>query len=348
MSIFASMIEKETLHLLRDFRTMTVVLVMPLVLLLLFGFAISTEVNNVNVVAVVERHTDDTRQVLEKFRVNPYFTFKGIVSFNEVEPMLRAGSTDAAVVLSYDGDRLCHQTIVDATNTNTAQTSAAYIENLLNGSAEMPIITHTLYNPRLKSAYNFVPGIMGMIFILICAMMTSVSIVSEKETGTMDLLLVSPVRPRTIILGKIVPYFLLSCVMLALMLALGYTVLGLPFSASVLNVIWVTILYIVLALSLGLLISTLVSNQVTALLVSGVLLMIPVIMLSGMIFPVENMPALLQWLSCVIPARWYISAMRVLMIQQLPVSYIITEITILASMTMAALILAVMKFKTNR
>ncbi len=342
------MIKKETLHLLRDFRTMTVVLVMPLVLLLLFGFAISTEVNNVNVVAVVERHTDDTRQILEKFRVNPYFTFKGMVSFNEVEPMLCAGSTDAAVVLRYDGDRLCHQIIVDASNTNTAQTSAAYIESLLNGSAEMPIITHTLYNPRLKSAYNFVPGIMGMIFILICAMMTSVSIVSEKETGTMDLLLVSPARPRTIILGKIVPYFLLSCVILALMLALGYTVLGLPFSASVLNVVWVTILYIVLALSLGLLISTLVSNQVTALLVSGVLLMIPVIMLSGMIFPVENMPAPLQWLSCVIPARWYISAMRVLMIQQLPVSYIITEITILASMTMAALILAVMKFKTNR
>ncbi len=347
MSIFASMIKKETLHLLRDFRTMTVVLIMPLVLLLLFGFAISTEVNNVNVVAVVERHTDDTRQILEKFRVNPYFTFKGIVPFNEVEPMLRAGKTDAALVLRYDDNRLLHQIIVDASNTNTAQTSTAYIESVLNGNTDMPIITNTLYNPQLKSAYNFVPGIMGMIFILICAMMTSVSIVSEKETGTMDLLLVSPVRPRTIILGKIVPYFLLSCIILTLMLLLSYTILGLPFSASVINVVWVTILYIVLALSLGLLISTLVSNQVTALLVSGVLFMLPVIMLSGMMFPIENMPVLLQWFSCIIPARWYISAMRTLMIQQLSTSYIITEITILAAMTMAVMILAIKKFNTK-
>lgn len=341
------MIKMETLHLLRDFRTMTVVLIMPLVLLLLFGFAISTEVNNINVVAVVDQHTDDTRQILEKFRVNSYFTFKGIVPLNEVEPMLRAGKIDAAVVLRYDGDRLCHQIIVDASNANTARTSTAYIEGVLNGNVEMPVITNTLYNPQLKSAYNFVPGIMGMIFILICAMMTSVSIVSEKESGTMDLLLVSPVRPRTIILGKIVPYFLLSCIILTLMLSLSYTVLGLPFSASVINVVWVTILYIVLALSLGLLISTLVSNQVTALLVSGVLFMLPVIMLSGMMFPIENMPVLLQWFSCIIPARWYISAMRTLMIQQLPASYIITEITILATMTMAVMILAIKKFNTK-
>ena len=347
MSIFVSMIKKETLHLLRDFRTMTVVLIMPLVLLLLFGFAISTEVNNINVVAVVEQHTDDTRQILEKFRVNSYFTFKGIIPLNEIEPMLRTGKTDAAVVLRYDGDRLCHQIIVDASNTNTAQTSTAYIEGVLNGNAGMPVITNTLYNPQLKSAYNFVPGIMGMIFILICAMMTSVSIVSEKETGTMDLLLVSPVRSRTIILGKIVPYFLLSCIILILMLLLSYTVLGLPFSASVINVVWVTILYIALALSLGLLISTLVSNQVTALLVSGVLFMVPVVMLSGMMFPIENMPVLLQWFSCIIPARWYISAMRTLMIQQLPASYIITEITVLAAMTMAVMILAIKKFNTK-
>ncbi len=341
------MIRKETIHLLRDFRTITVVLIMPLVLLLLFGFAISTEVNDVKVVAVVERHTDDTRQLLEKFRVNSYFTFKGTVPFNEVEPLLRAGKADAALVLKYDGDRLCHQIIVDASNTNTAQTSTAYIEGVLRGDSEMPVITNTLYNPQLKSAYNFVPGIMGMIFILICAMMTSVSIVSEKETGSMDLLLVSPVRPRTIIFGKLVPYFLLSCIILVLMLLLSYTVLGLPFSSSVFNVIWVTILYILLALSLGLLISTLVDNQVAALLVSGVLLMLPVIMLSGMIFPIDNMPVVLQWFSGVIPARWYISAMRTLMIQQLPVSYVLTEITVLAGMAFAVMMLAIGKFNAK-
>ena len=179
-------------------------------------------------------------------------------------------------------------------------------------------------------------------------MMTSVSIVSEKETGTMNLLLVSPVRPRTIILGKLVPYFLLSCIILTLVLALSYTVLGLPFSASVVNVVWVTILYIVLALSLGLLISTIASTQVAALLVSGVMFMIPVVLLSGMIFPVENMPLPLQWLSCIIPARWYISAMRVLMIQQLPVGYVLTEVSVLLGMTLAVLALAIKKFNAKK
>lgn len=347
MSIFISMIKKETLHLVRDFRTMTVVLIMPLVLLLLFGFAISTEVNNVRIVAVVTQHTDETRQLLERFRVNPYFTFEGTVASNDVEPMLRRGEADAALMLCYSGDRLCHQIIVDASNTTTAQASTSYMESIINGTNDAPIITNTLYNPQLKSAYNFVPGIMGMIFILICAMMTSVSIVSEKESGTMDLLLVSPVRPRTIILGKIVPYFLLSCLILLLMLVLSYTVLGLPYSASVLNVVWISLLYIVLALSLGLLISALASDQVTALIVSGVLFMLPVVMLSGMIFPIDNMPQILQWISCIIPARWYISAMRTLMIQQLPASYVLTEVAILAGMTVTAMALAIKKFNTK-
>lgn len=340
-----SMIKKETLHLLRDFRTMTVVLIMPLVLLLLFGFAISTEVNDVRVVAVVHQHTDATRLITERLRANPDFTFCGVVSPDAVEPMLRRGTVDAAVVMDYKNGQLRHQIIVDASNTNMAQTSAAYISSVIGGETGAPVIINTLYNPQLKSAYNFVPGIMGMIFILICAMMTSVSIVSEKETGTMDLLLVSPVRPPVIILGKIIPYFVLSCIILSLMLLLSYTILGLPFSANVINVVWVTILYIVLALGFGMLVSTIVSTQVTALIVSGILLMIPVLMLSGMIFPVDNMPVVLQWISCAIPARWYISAMRALMIQQLPVSGIITEVVVLAGMTLAVLVLTIRKFK---
>lgn len=348
MSIFRSLIKKEILHLLRDFRTITVVLIMPVVLLLLFGFAISTEVNNVRVVAVVEQHTDHTRQTIDRLRANPYFTFEGIVTCNDMESLLRKGQADAAVVFRTENGIPEHQIVVDASNTNMAQASAAYLGSVINSVNGIPLVTDTLYNPQLKSAYNFVPGIMGMIFILICAMMTSVSIVSEKETGTMNLLLVSPVRPQTIILGKLVPYFLLSCIILALMLVLGYTVLGIPFSPSVINVIWITLLYMVLALALGLLISTIASTQVSALLVSGVIFIIPVVLLSGMIFPIENMPLVLQWFSCIIPARWYISAMRVLMIQQLPIGYVLTEVIVLAAMTLCTLGLSVRKFNTKK
>ena len=344
MTIFQALIKKETLHLLRDRRTLLIVLVMPIVLLLLFGFAISTEVNNVRMVAVIDRHSDETRQLLMKFQTNSYFTFQGMVSFSEVEPMMKRGETDAALVLKTDNGHMSHQVIVDASNTNMAQTAASYIENVVAGNAVTPVLTNVLYNPELKSSYNFVPGIMGMIFILICAMMTSVSIVSEKETGTMDLLLVSPIRPRTIILGKLVPYFALSCMILALILTLGYTVLGLPLSASVFNVVWVSLLYIVLSLSLGLLISTFADNQVVALLISAVICMLPVVMLSGMIFPIENMPVALQWISAIIPARWYIAAMRTLMIQQLPLDYVITEVSVLLTMTVLVLVFAIKNF----
>lgn len=348
MSVFQSLVKKEALHLLRDFRTIIVVLVMPVVLLLLFGFAISTEVNNVRVATVVEQHTDQTKQIIDRFRTNPYFTFEGVVAYSDVEDLLRKGKVDATVVFRTRDGKLEHQVVVDASNTIMAQTATAYLESVISPGADTPIVTSTLYNPRLKSAYNFVPGIMGMIFILICAMMTSVSIVREKETGTMDLLLVSPVRPWTIVFGKLVPYFLLSCVILALTLVLSYTVLGIPFSFRLFDVIWVTILYVTLALALGLLISTIASTQVAALLISGVMFMIPVILLSGMIFPVENMPLVLQWISCVIPARWYISAMRVLMIQRLPVGYVLTEVLVLAGMTLLVLALAIKKFNAKK
>ncbi|MDE6684353.1 MAG: ABC transporter permease [Duncaniella sp.] len=347
MSILQSLIKKEAIHIVRDKRTMLITLLMPLVLLLLFGFAISTEVNNIRLVAVADSHDDRTRDILERISVNEYFQFLGLVSPEDIEPMLRRGEIDAALLLHPDGEDMRSQIIVDASNTATAQAKTAYITGVTGGaSGGDTIITRTLYNPRLKSAYNFVPGIMGMIFILICAIMTSVSIVREKENGTMDLLLVSPVKPATIILGKLIPYFLLSCIILAIMLVISYTVLGLPLSASILDVVILSLLYIVLSLSFGLLVSTIADTQLTALIVSAMMLMVPVIMLSGMIFPIDNMPVVLQWISGIIPARWYIDAMRKLMIQQLGIGYVMEDVLILLLMTTALLALAIKKFRS--
>lgn len=348
MSILRSLIKKEALHIVRDRRTMLITLLMPVVLLLLFGFAISTEVNNVNTVAVVDRHTDETRAILERLKANQYITFKGLADAQQVDRLLRQGEIDAAVFLRNDGGRLSTQIVVDASNTTVAQASTSYIQGVVSGNtAPGPVLTYTLYNPQLKSAYNFVPGIMGMIFILICAIMTSVSIVGEKETGTMDLLLISPVRPGTIILGKLIPYFILSCTILAVMLTISYTVLGLPMSANIINVILLSVVYVILSLSIGLLVSAIVNAQLTALIVSAVVFMLPVIMLSGMIFPIDNMPVALQWLSCIIPARWYTAAMRKLMIQQLDLSYVLQELSILLAMTVLLLVISLKKFKVR-
>ena len=256
MNILGSLIKKEAIHITRDRRTMFITLIMPLVLLLLFGFAISTEVNDVRVAVAVDKHTDTTRDIIQALDVNSYFTFEGMTGASDVESLLRQGKIDAALILHTDGGETPYQIIVDASNPTVAQAAVSYISGVVEHPTSSPVITRTLYNPQMKSSYNFVPVIMGMIFILICAIMTSVSIVREKETGTMDLLLVSPVRPISILIGKLVPYFILSCIILAIMLTMAYTLLGLPTSGSIFSVIAVSLIYIILSLNIGLLIST--------------------------------------------------------------------------------------------
>lgn len=344
MGVFGALVKKETLHVVRDTRTMLIIFFIPVVLLLLFGFAISTEVNNVRVMAVCENQDDLTREVLNRVSNNRYFEFQGMVAAEDASLQLRSGATDAVIFLRRDGGEMKSQIVVDASNTTIAQAATMYLKNVIAGRADSVAIVKTLYNPELKSAYNFVPGIMGMIFILICAMMTSVSIVGEKESGTMNLLLVSPIRPYSIIIGKLVPYFILSSGILSVILVLGYTVLGLPMSWSIINVIWVSIIYIILSLSIGLFVSTLVDTQLSALLISAVIFMLPVLMLSGMLFPIDNMPKLLQYISSIVPARWYISAMRKLMVQHLSVRYVVEEVGILCGMTIVILIMAIKKF----
>ena len=177
MSIFLSIIKKESLHLVRDPRTVLIVLCMPIILLLLFGFAISTEVNNVDVGIVTDSHSQEVRDIVSRIGSSPYFTLRGMMSQPEIEPALRDGVVDAVLVLRESSGKVDHQVVADASNPNNAQIYASYLEGVMSRNVPDPALTTTLYNPQLKSSYNFVPGIMGMIFILICAMMTSVSIV---------------------------------------------------------------------------------------------------------------------------------------------------------------------------
>ena len=359
MNGFASFVRKETLHIFRDPRTMLIALLMPVVQILLFGFALSTEVNNVDVAVVAPHRSETVRQAVERMAANPNFTFTGYIPSGEIDRTLRSGRADAVAVFAGDVDRrmadleagrpdtgAALQLVMDASNTNTAQAGAAYLRSVLldNVADGVGVETRLLYNPRMKSAYNFVPGIMGLIFILICAIMTSVSIVREKETGTMEVLLVSPVRPIRIVFAKMIPYFVLSCLNLASILLLARFVLGVPMSGGIVGIVGLSLLYIVLALALGLFISTVARTQVTALLVSAMLMLMPMIMLSGMVFPIGNMPAPLRWLSCIVPARWYIAAIRRLMIEGLPFTAVLREFAILAAMTAGLIAVALRKF----
>ena len=204
-----------------------------------------------------------------------------------------------------------------------------------------------LYNPQMKSAYNFVPAIMGMLLMLICAMMTSISIVREKEKGTMEVLLVSPVRPLMVIIAKAVPYLVLAFAILITILLMARFVLGVPLAGSLFWILAVSTLYILLALSLGLLISNVAQTQLVALLLSAMVLLMPVVMLSGMLFPVESMPQVLQWLAAVVPPRYYIQAMRKLMIMGVGIGEVAHEVTVLAGMTAVLLTIAMKKFEVR-
>lgn len=355
---FLSFVKKESLHILRDKRTMLVVMLIPVVLMILFGFAISTEVNNVNVAVVAPNRTDGVEDAVNRLSSNSYFTFNGYIGDSQIDKCLRSGEVTAVIVFDKDFDRNIAlatdgtpvkpviQLVVDAANVNTAGSATAYLQNILLGDASQQAMfeTRMLFNPQMKSAYNFVPGIMGFLFILVCAMMTSVSIVREKETGTMEVLLVSPVRPFKIIFAKLIPYFAISCIVLFTVLLLARFLLEVPMSGGVGGIIAISLLYLTLSLALGLFVSTISTTQVTAVLISAMVMMMPILMFSGLLFPIENLPKFFQAVSTVVPARWYIDAVRKMMIQGMPIVAVWKQCAILAGMTVVLIAVSLKKF----
>ena len=349
MRQFISFVIKEARHILRDKRTMLILFGMPIVLMLLFGFAITTDVRNVRTVVVTSHMDHQTQAAVNQLAASEYFTITTTVPTpKEAEQLIRNQKADMAVVFGQDyaSKHTGIQLIVDGADPNMAQQWTNYAQQTLT-SHPLPLTTKMLYNPQMRSAYNFVPAIMGMLLMLICAMMTSISIVREKERGTMEVLLVSPVRPLMIIIAKAIPYLILAFIILTTILLLGRFVLNVPVAGSIVWIYVVSTIYILLALSLGLLISSVSTSQLMALLLSAMVLLIPIVMLSGMMFPVESMPTILQWISAIVPPRYYIEAMRKLMIMGVGIREIAREVGILSAMTLVVLIISLKKFKTR-
>lgn len=362
MKQFVSFVRKEFYHIFRDRRTMMILLLMPVILIILFGYAITTEIKQSKIAVIDQTRSPLTERITDRLAANDYFSFyKMINSENEAQDLFRKGKVKLIVVFppQYTGtpdEQIQIQT--DASDPNEAQQLANYAtaiiqSELQNGQsmeASTPLIVpvvHLLYNPLMKGSYNFVPGVMGLILLLICALMTSVGIVREKEQGTMEVLLVSPMKPIFIIIAKMVPYFLLSFVNVATILLLSRFLLQVPINGSLTLLITVSVLYSLVSLSLGLLISTITRTQQAAMLISAVALMLPVILLSGMIYPIENMPAILQWLSNIVPAKWYISAVRDVMIKGLGFGAVAWDIVILSVMVLLLTVVSVKRFKVR-
>ncbi|MEY8486248.1 ABC transporter permease [Parabacteroides sp.] len=372
-SSLIAFVRKEFIHIFRDKRTMMILLLMPIVLIILFGYAITTEIKRVPIAILDQSRDEVTQKMISHFAASEYFDlYKMIDSEEEGQALFRQGKIRMALIVEsgkLKGESEI-QLLVDATDPNEATQLSAYAtqiavesgklkvesENsnakqlspftfhLSTGKGIVPIIS-LLYNPQMKGAYNFVPGVMGLILILICAMMTSVGIVKEKEIGTMEVLLVSPMKPVYIILAKATPYLLLSLVNIATILALSYFLLDVPINGSLLLLVGVSVLYALVALCLGLLISTIADTQQAAMLISAVVLMLPIILLSGMMFPIENMPVVLQVISNIVPAKWYIIAVKDIMIKGLGFGSVLQEVGVLVLMAVVLIGLSVKRFK---
>ena len=364
MKQFIAFVIKEAKHILRDKRTMLILFGMPVVMMLLFGFAITTDVKNVRTVLVTSEMSPRTQQAVERLAQSEYFIITQTVNTpQQAEQLIRSQKADMSLTpspspIGEGSSNLQWQIMVDGSDPNMAQQWTTYAQSILSQPVDgkhysLPspfgegLGVRLLYNPQMKSPYNFVPAIMGMLLMLICAMMTSISIVREKEKGTMEVLLVSPVRPLMVIIAKAVPYLVLAFGILITILLMARFVLGVPLAGSMFWILAVSTLYILLALSLGLLISNIAQTQLVALLMSAMVLLMPVVMLSGMLFPVESMPTILQWISAIVPTRYYIEAMRKLMIMGVGIGEVAHEVTVLAIMTVVLLAIALKKFNVR-
>lgn len=368
MKQFISFVRKEFYHIFRDARTTMILLLMPVILIILFGYAITTEIKRVPIAIFDQSRDELTLKMTDRLKASEYFElYTTVDSYEAVRTLFRQGKVHVIVVFppQYASTPDAQiQVLADATDPNEATQLTTIIRGIENGKGRIGndewykeessipnsqfsirSVTTLLYNPQMKGAYNFVPGVMGLILILICAMMTSIGIVKEKEMGTMEVLLVSPLKPIYIILAKAIPYLLLSMVNIATILLLSYFLLDVPIKGSLLLLVSLSVLYAIVSLCLGLLISTVADTQQAAMLISGITLMLPIMLLSGMMFPIENMPDILRWLSNIVPARWYITAVKDVMIKGLPAVSILKEIGILSLMAVVLVILSVKRFK---
>lgn len=345
---------------------MLLLLAMPVIQLIIFGFAISTEIKNTPFGVLDESKSVTSTQLIDEVNASRYFSLqKNFSTIQELEKAFQNGSIKMGMVIAPDFSIDLQKTgtaniqvLTDASDPNEASTVTSYVQQitaqyqqrLLNGN-DIPYLIHTevkmLYNPQMESAYNFVPGIMGLVLMLVCAMMTSIAIVREKEQGTMEILLVSSAKPMFIVLAKAIPYLCIAMLDVVGILMLSVFVLGVPIAGSLPLLLLLCFVFTLSALSLGLLISSITNSQQAAMLISGIGLMLPTMLLSGMVFPLENMPWLLQTIANAIPAKWFIMAIKDVMIKGLGIGYIYKELLILSGMTLVLLVASIKRFRNR-
>jgi len=366
MSRFLGFVKKEFHHIFRDSRTMLILFGMPVAQILIFGYIVSNEITDVKIGIYDKSHDHITHEITNKITASGFFILhENLSSDQEIEKVFKRGIVREVVVfepnfaenLERDG-KAGIQIIADASDANTANIVSNYTKAIINSYVKNELFAQgmpyeivpevrMLYNDELKGVYMFVPGTMALILMLVSAMMTSISIAREKELGTMEILLVSPLKPLPIVIGKVIPYMVLSFVNAIVIIALSYFVFEMPIQGNLIFLLAETLLFIFMALSLGILISTVSNSQMVAMFISMFALLLPTMLLSGFIFPIENMPKILQWISSIMPARYFIVIVKNIMIKGSGIGIIWKETLIIAGMTIFFLVMSIKKFKVR-
>ena len=366
MEKFFAFVLKEFRQISRDRRSVAILFILPVLLLLLFGFAVTNEIRESKFAVLDCDKSALSSAIAARIDASEYFSLcKSVQTKAEMEELLARGTVKTVVVFEADFEKkaACGESpqiniVLDAVDPNEAKNIYNYASAIASAEfAErfgrsapfhgIDIRTNMLFNPQLKSAYDFVPGVMGLILFLICTLMTSVGIVREKEMGNMEILLVSPMRPVYIIIAKVIPYFALSVLIVSGCLILATAVFGIAIRGSVALIFGLSMLYTLLALTIGITVSTFVNTQQTAMFIATSVFMLPTVLLSGMIFPIENMPRLLQYVSEIVPAKWYISALRAVMIKGCGIALVAKNIVVMSAMILFFALLSLAKFKTR-
>src|SRR5882757_6675692 len=364
MKQLLTFIRKEFLHVFRDRKTLLMLFGLPIAQIVLFGFALSNEIKDSKIVVADYSKDAVTRQIINKIASSKYFDLEeNLQSATQLETAFKKGAIKMAVIFPENfGNDLIHtgkatiQVIADASDPNLATTITNYITQIItdynaqlgnNSGQPLQIVPEVqmLYNPELRGAPNFVPGVMALVLMLVCTMMTSVAIVKEKELGTMEILLVSPFKPIYIIISKLTPNLLISVINLFIILILSSVFLDLPVKGSILLLVFDSILFILTSLSIGLLLSISAKTQQAAMMGSLMGMMLPTMLLTGFLFPIENMPLVMQILSNIVPSRWYFIIVKKVMLKGLGFSAVWKETLVLAGMCTFLFAVSLRRFK---
>ena len=364
MKQLLAFIRKEFYHVFRDKRTLLILFGLPVVQIVLFGFALSSEVKNIGITVLDNAHDNNSEQIINRIKTSSYFYVKEPVSnYRDIEEKFKEGSIKCALLFPANfGNDLSHfgkaqvQIITDGSDPNTATILVNYLTAIIASYQQQikPVSqlsyqiipeVRQLYNEEQNGSLNFIPGVIALIFMIVSTALTSVSIVREKEMGTMEILLVSPFKPIMVLIAKAVPYLVLSVVNFIIILTLSVYLLNVDIKGSLVLIFAESILFIITCLSLGLLISNVTDSQQTAMLISMMGMMLPTLLFTGFMFPIENMPWIFQVISHIIPSSYYYIIIKAVMLKGLGSSYVWKETLILAAMAIFLLTVSLKNFK---